>query len=197
MEPQSKCIVNICQNDETRSEHWYLSMLNTKHYQIIPALSSICGSGIYQFFLKSSSLPIIGDTSMSLAIHCSGIPKNSNHTLDMLFWTELQFSVSGPGFFAPKKRAQIKFTDMYIYIWYAERTWPCHLHSRNATLPEIRQSKSGFWGCCDEMSLQWSSGTSSGLGIRFSQGPSVAWNAYQSGECWVSTIFQRDQYIGL
>jgi len=41
------------------------------------------------------------------------------------------------------------------------------------TLPEIRQSKSGFWGCCDEMSLQWSRGTSSGLGILFSQGPVV------------------------
>ena len=116
------------------------------------------------FLLKSSSLPIIGDTSMSLAM--APAFQRILHTSDMKKRNS-QFSVSGPGFFAPKKRA-LKFTDISDM-----QKGHDPVICIQETLPEIRQSKSGFWGCCDEMSLQWSRGTSSGLGILFSQGPVV------------------------
>lgn len=74
--------------------------------------------------------------------------------------------------------AEKKSTNkIHWYIWYAERTsitWPCHLHSRNATRnsPIKKWLLGMLWWC---LSLQWSRGTSSGLGILFSQGP-VVWH---------------------
>ena len=82
--------------------------------------------------------------------HGSGIPKNSSyvgHEEKKL----TVFSQDSPGFFAPRKRAQIKFTGI------SDMQKGHLLHDPviciQETLPEIRQSKSGFWGCCDDVCL--------------------------------------------
>lgn len=138
------------QNDETRNEHWYFSMLNTKHYQIIPALSPICWSGIYQLFFFKVLQFANHWRRIHVTRHGSGIPKNSSyvgHEEKKL----TVFSQDSPGFFAPRKRAQIKFTGI------SDMQKGHLLHDPviciQETLPEIRQSKSGFWGCCDDVCL--------------------------------------------
>ena len=114
------------QNDETRNEHWYFSMLNTKHYQIIPALSPICGSGIYQLSFKVLQFANHW-RHIHVTRHGSGIPKNSSY----VGHEEKKLTVFSQ--WSWLFCAQKKSTQIHWYIWYAERTWSCHLHSRNAT----------------------------------------------------------------